>query len=142
MAITGIEDWRYWNWIAAEESRSQKWYEPEWWKFGDIKSYFCHASAPIIISFIKVQALQKRIDVIGGLSLSLTHIHKLLYKIWCQPVPIQLIYFLRCFLLQKPFVLVYDLFALWWWIKVKPDVGRWFKRHESNIHEMFAACTM
>ncbi|XP_071919155.1 hydroxyproline O-galactosyltransferase HPGT1-like isoform X2 [Coffea arabica] len=26
---------------------SQKWYEPEWWKFGDGKSYFLHASGEI-----------------------------------------------------------------------------------------------
>ncbi|KAM5550986.1 hypothetical protein ABKV19_027370 [Rosa sericea] len=43
---------------------------------------------------------------------------------------------------EEPFVLVYDLFALRWWIKVKPDVGRWFKRHWIHIREMFAACTM
>ncbi|XP_042505929.1 hydroxyproline O-galactosyltransferase HPGT1-like [Macadamia integrifolia] len=26
---------------------SNKWYEPDWWKFGDRKSYFCHASGEI-----------------------------------------------------------------------------------------------
>ncbi|XP_040374310.1 uncharacterized protein LOC112198320 isoform X2 [Rosa chinensis] len=85
MAITGIEDWRYWNWIAAEESRSQKWYEPEWWKFGDIKSYFCHASAPIIISFIKVQALQKRIDVIAFVYISyVVLLDRRSHLCWCM----------------------------------------------------------
>ncbi|KAM5550988.1 hypothetical protein ABKV19_027372 [Rosa sericea] len=34
------------------------------------------------------------------------------------------------------------LFALRWWIKVKPDAGRWFKRHWIHIREMFAACTI
>lgn len=28
--------------------QSDKWYEPEWWKFGDKKSYFRHASGEIV----------------------------------------------------------------------------------------------
>ncbi|XP_061992960.1 hydroxyproline O-galactosyltransferase HPGT1-like isoform X2 [Rosa rugosa] len=28
---------------------SQKWYEPEWWKFGDKKLYFRHASGEMYV---------------------------------------------------------------------------------------------
>ncbi|XP_038886517.1 hydroxyproline O-galactosyltransferase HPGT3-like [Benincasa hispida] len=33
--------------VIAEEGK--QWYEPEWWKFGDEKSYFRHASGALII---------------------------------------------------------------------------------------------
>ncbi|KAL3838578.1 hypothetical protein ACJIZ3_023169 [Penstemon smallii] len=33
--------------VIAEEGRP--WYEPEWWKFGDQKSYFRHAADPVFI---------------------------------------------------------------------------------------------
>ncbi|KAI5673328.1 hypothetical protein M9H77_13692 [Catharanthus roseus] len=33
--------------VVSEEGRP--WYEPEWWKFGDGKSYFRHAAGPLII---------------------------------------------------------------------------------------------
>ncbi|XP_023546298.1 hydroxyproline O-galactosyltransferase HPGT3-like isoform X1 [Cucurbita pepo subsp. pepo] len=33
--------------VIAEEGKD--WYEPEWWKFGDKKSYFQHASGSLII---------------------------------------------------------------------------------------------
>ncbi|CAI0415193.1 unnamed protein product [Linum tenue] len=33
--------------VVTEEGR--QWYEPDWWKFGDEKSYFRHAAAPLII---------------------------------------------------------------------------------------------
>ncbi|KAI3454223.1 hypothetical protein Pfo_010886 [Paulownia fortunei] len=33
--------------VVAEEGRP--WYEPEWWKFGDQKSYFSHAAGSILI---------------------------------------------------------------------------------------------
>ncbi|XP_038698698.1 hydroxyproline O-galactosyltransferase HPGT3-like isoform X1 [Tripterygium wilfordii] len=33
--------------VVSEEGRS--WYEPEWWKFGDDKSYFRHAAGPLFI---------------------------------------------------------------------------------------------
>ncbi|GMH28102.1 hypothetical protein Nepgr_029945 [Nepenthes gracilis] len=39
---------------------SQKWYEPEWWKFGDGKSYFRHASGEI---FVISQALAKFVSI-------------------------------------------------------------------------------
>ncbi|KAJ8753069.1 hypothetical protein K2173_011837 [Erythroxylum novogranatense] len=38
--------------------RNHKWYEPEWWKFGDKKSYFRHASGDI---YVISQALAKYI---------------------------------------------------------------------------------
>ncbi|KAH9625778.1 hypothetical protein KSS87_010743 [Heliosperma pusillum] len=40
--------------------KSQKWYEPEWWKFGDGKSYFRHASGEI---FAISQALAKFVSI-------------------------------------------------------------------------------
>ncbi|RXH95168.1 hypothetical protein DVH24_024852 [Malus domestica] len=39
---------------------SQKWYEPEWWKFGDKKSYFRHASAEM---YVISQALAKFVSI-------------------------------------------------------------------------------
>jgi hypothetical protein len=33
--------------VVAEEGG--KWYEPEWWKFGDEKSYFRHAAGSLLI---------------------------------------------------------------------------------------------
>lgn len=39
---------------------NQKWYEPEWWKFGDGKSYFRHASGEI---FVISQALAKFVSI-------------------------------------------------------------------------------
>ncbi|CAI0444292.1 unnamed protein product [Linum tenue] len=33
--------------VVTEEGK--QWYEPDWWKFGDEKSYFRHAAAPLII---------------------------------------------------------------------------------------------
>ncbi|CAO2838693.1 unnamed protein product [Amaranthus hypochondriacus] len=39
---------------------NQKWYEPEWWKFGDGKSYFRHASGEI---FVISQALGKFVSI-------------------------------------------------------------------------------
>ncbi|XVF35626.1 hypothetical protein REPUB_Repub18cG0162300 [Reevesia pubescens] len=33
--------------VVAEQGRS--WYEPDWWKFGDEKSYFRHASGSLLI---------------------------------------------------------------------------------------------
>ncbi|XP_065851442.1 hydroxyproline O-galactosyltransferase HPGT2-like [Euphorbia lathyris] len=33
--------------VVTEEGR--QWYEPEWWKFGDEKSYFRHASGSLVI---------------------------------------------------------------------------------------------
>lgn len=33
--------------VVSEEGRT--WYEPDWWKFGDEKSYFRHAAGPLII---------------------------------------------------------------------------------------------
>ncbi|KAL3655846.1 Hydroxyproline O-galactosyltransferase hpgt3 [Castilleja foliolosa] len=33
--------------VVVEEGKA--WYEPDWWKFGDQKSYFSHAAGPIII---------------------------------------------------------------------------------------------
>ncbi|XP_021840060.1 hydroxyproline O-galactosyltransferase HPGT1 isoform X1 [Spinacia oleracea] len=39
---------------------NQKWYEPEWWKFGDGKSYFRHASGKI---FVVSQALAKFVSI-------------------------------------------------------------------------------
>lgn len=33
--------------VVVEEGRS--WYEPEWWKFGDQKSYFRHAAGSIVV---------------------------------------------------------------------------------------------
>uniref|UniRef100_A0A7N0U8Q1 Hexosyltransferase n=1 Tax=Kalanchoe fedtschenkoi TaxID=63787 RepID=A0A7N0U8Q1_KALFE len=33
--------------VVSEENKP--WYEPDWWKFGDEKSYFRHASGPFII---------------------------------------------------------------------------------------------
>ncbi|KAJ8773206.1 hypothetical protein K2173_028383 [Erythroxylum novogranatense] len=40
--------------------RSNKWYEPEWWKFGDKKSYFRHASGDI---YVISRALAKYISI-------------------------------------------------------------------------------
>ncbi|XP_061997063.1 hydroxyproline O-galactosyltransferase HPGT1 isoform X1 [Rosa rugosa] len=39
---------------------SHKWYEPEWWKFGDKKSYFRHASAEM---YVISQALAKFVSI-------------------------------------------------------------------------------
>ncbi|XP_021726791.1 hydroxyproline O-galactosyltransferase HPGT1-like isoform X1 [Chenopodium quinoa] len=39
---------------------NQKWYEPEWWKFGDGKSYFRHASGEI---FVISHALAKFVSI-------------------------------------------------------------------------------
>ncbi|KAL5540885.1 hypothetical protein UlMin_043277 [Ulmus minor] len=39
---------------------SHKWYEPDWWKFGDKKSYFRHASGEM---FVITQALAKFIRI-------------------------------------------------------------------------------
>ncbi|BFG23453.1 hypothetical protein CerSpe_097270 [Prunus speciosa] len=39
---------------------SQKWYEPEWWKFGDKKSYFRHASGEM---YVISQALAKFVSI-------------------------------------------------------------------------------
>lgn len=39
---------------------NQKWYEPEWWKFGDGKSYFRHASGEV---FVISQALGKFVSI-------------------------------------------------------------------------------
>lgn len=39
---------------------TQKWYEPEWWKFGDGKSYFRHASGEL---FIISQALAQFVSI-------------------------------------------------------------------------------
>ncbi|KAG6489955.1 hypothetical protein ZIOFF_051237 [Zingiber officinale] len=36
--------------------KSQKWFEPEWWKFGDGKSYFRHASGEM---FVVSRALER-----------------------------------------------------------------------------------
>jgi len=33
--------------VVSEEG--QQWYEPEWWKFGDSKTYFRHASGSLFI---------------------------------------------------------------------------------------------
>ncbi|KAI3458057.1 hypothetical protein Pfo_014720 [Paulownia fortunei] len=40
--------------------RGQKWYEPDWWKFGDGKTYFRHASGEM---FVISQALAKFISI-------------------------------------------------------------------------------
>ncbi|XP_042459912.1 hydroxyproline O-galactosyltransferase HPGT1-like isoform X1 [Zingiber officinale] len=40
--------------------KSQKWFEPEWWKFGDGKSYFRHASGEM---FVVSRALAKFISI-------------------------------------------------------------------------------
>ncbi|CAN0891789.1 Hydroxyproline O-galactosyltransferase HPGT1 [Linum grandiflorum] len=40
--------------------RSHKWYEPDWWKFGDRKSYFRHASGEM---YVLSQALAKFISI-------------------------------------------------------------------------------
>ncbi|XP_051137875.1 hydroxyproline O-galactosyltransferase HPGT1-like [Andrographis paniculata] len=40
--------------------KGQKWYEPEWWKFGDGKNYFRHASGEI---FVISQALAKFVSI-------------------------------------------------------------------------------
>ncbi|PSS04421.1 Hydroxyproline O-galactosyltransferase [Actinidia chinensis var. chinensis] len=40
--------------------QSQKWYEPDWWKFGDRKTYFRHASGEM---FVISQALAKFISI-------------------------------------------------------------------------------
>ncbi|XP_059667173.1 hydroxyproline O-galactosyltransferase HPGT1-like [Cornus florida] len=40
--------------------RSHKWYEPDWWKFGDAKMYFYHASGEL---FVISQALAKFISI-------------------------------------------------------------------------------
>ncbi|KAG6537129.1 hypothetical protein ZIOFF_002211 [Zingiber officinale] len=42
----------YWVSVTIRIStatRGQQWYEPEWWKFGDGKSYFRHAAGSLII---------------------------------------------------------------------------------------------
>ncbi|KAJ7965407.1 Hexosyltransferase [Quillaja saponaria] len=39
---------------------NQKWYEPDWWKFGDKKSYFRHASGEL---YVISQALAKFISI-------------------------------------------------------------------------------
>ncbi|KAL9262626.1 Hydroxyproline O-galactosyltransferase HPGT1-like protein [Drosera capensis] len=39
---------------------SQKWYEPDWWKFGDGKTYFRHASSEI---FVISQALARFVSI-------------------------------------------------------------------------------
>ncbi|KAF3432887.1 hypothetical protein FNV43_RR23989 [Rhamnella rubrinervis] len=39
---------------------SHKWYEPDWWKFGDKKSYFRHASGEM---FVMSQALAKFVSI-------------------------------------------------------------------------------
>ncbi|CAL5193163.1 unnamed protein product [Lathyrus oleraceus] len=33
--------------VISEEGKP--WYEPDWWKFGDEKSYFRHASGSLVI---------------------------------------------------------------------------------------------
>ncbi|CAH2049282.1 unnamed protein product [Thlaspi arvense] len=40
--------------------QGQKWYEPDWWKFGDKKAYFRHASGEL---FVISQALAKFISI-------------------------------------------------------------------------------
>ncbi|MCH83680.1 putative beta-13-galactosyltransferase 11-like [Trifolium medium] len=40
--------------------RNHKWYEPEWWKFGDKKSYFRHASGE---TYVISRALAKFISI-------------------------------------------------------------------------------
>ncbi|KAK4776525.1 hypothetical protein SAY86_005213 [Trapa natans] len=40
--------------------QGQKWYEPDWWKFGDKKSYFRHASSEM---YVISQALAKFISI-------------------------------------------------------------------------------
>ncbi|KAI5433531.1 hypothetical protein KIW84_020716 [Lathyrus oleraceus] len=32
-----------------DEAWGKPWYEPDWWKFGDEKSYFRHASGSLVI---------------------------------------------------------------------------------------------
>jgi hypothetical protein len=40
--------------------KNHKWYEPEWWKFGDKKSYFRHASGE---TYVISRALAKFISI-------------------------------------------------------------------------------
>lgn len=49
---------------------SQKWYEPDWWKFGDRKSYFRHASGEM---FVISQALAKFISINKSLLRTYAH---------------------------------------------------------------------
>ncbi|MFS7985784.1 putative glycosyl transferase, family 31 [Helianthus anomalus] len=43
--------------VVAEEGKP--WYEPDWWKFGDKKSYFRHAAGPLIILLKKFCSVHK-----------------------------------------------------------------------------------
>lgn len=49
---------------------SQKWYEPEWWKFGDRKSYFRHASGEM---YVISQALAKFVSINRGILRTYAH---------------------------------------------------------------------
>ncbi|KAB2598732.1 beta-1,3-galactosyltransferase 11 [Pyrus ussuriensis x Pyrus communis] len=49
---------------------SQKWYEPEWWKFGDRKSYFRHASGEM---YVISQALAKFVSINRGILHTYAH---------------------------------------------------------------------
>ncbi|KAL6127625.1 hypothetical protein ACLB2K_070988 [Fragaria x ananassa] len=49
---------------------SQNWYEPEWWKFGDKKSYFRHASGEM---YVISQALAKFISINKDILRTYTH---------------------------------------------------------------------
>lgn len=49
---------------------THKWYEPDWWKFGDGKSYFRHASGEI---YVISQALAQFISINRSILLSYAH---------------------------------------------------------------------
>ncbi|CAK7353774.1 unnamed protein product [Dovyalis caffra] len=54
--------------VVTEEGKS--WYEPEWWKFGDEKSYFRHASGSLLILS---KNLARHIDINSASLKSYTH---------------------------------------------------------------------
>ncbi|RYR47980.1 hypothetical protein Ahy_A07g033966 isoform B [Arachis hypogaea] len=46
--------------VSMNYVRKHRWYEPEWWKFGDKKSYFRHASGEM---YVISRALAKFVSI-------------------------------------------------------------------------------